>query len=190
MTPIELLETVKLRFTPLLHDEDTKLRALLVMALTAYQDRAGHVRRTRLEKSNGYSIALPKDYLELVCITDQTGDWIDSEVIDGAIEIASNCRVHWPLTMEYLVQLSALDLETADVPNTLVGILQNYLEALIAIPNYDRLRRVSIAGKLDVSNLPDEATLYQRKIELEAEMSARCAIPRGAVIYSGIGKDW
>lgn len=190
MTPIELLETVKLRFTPLLHDDDQKLQALLVMALTAYQDRAGYIKRTRLDRDGGYSIALPEDYLELVCITDQTGDWIDAEIIDGTIEIANNCRARWPLTMEYLVQLSALALDSGEVPKTLVGILQNYLEALIAIPNYDRLRRVSIAGKLDVSNLPDEATLYQRKIELEAEMTARCAIPRGAVIYSAIGKDW
>lgn len=188
MTPIALLETVKLRFTPLLHDEDEKLRALLVTALTAYQDRAGYIKRTRLEKSGGYSIALPADYLELVCITDKTGDWMDAEVIDETIEIANTWGMRWPLTMEYLVQLSALDLDNDEVPKTLVGILQNYLEALIAIPNYDRLRRVSIAGKLDVANLPDEATLYQRKTELEAEMTARGAIPRGAVIYSGIGK--
>lgn len=188
MTPIELLEAVKLRFTPLIHDEDDKLRALLVTALTAYQDRAGYVTRTRLDRSGGYSVALPDDYLELVAITDKTGDWMDADVIDGKIEIANTWGMRWPLTMEYLVQLSAIDLDSGTVPKTLIGILQNYLEALIAIPNYDRIRRVSIASKLDVSNLPDEATLYTRKTDLEAEMSARGAIPRGAVIYSCIDK--
>lgn len=190
MSPLELLESVKPRFNPLLHDDETRLEALLVAALRAYQDRAGYIARTRIQKSGGLTVALPADYLQLVSVTDATGDWVCADIIDNKIEIENTWGLRWPLTVEYLVELAALDLETGTVPAPLVGIIQNYLEALIAIPNYDRLRRVSIASKLDMTNIPDESTLYQRKAELEAEMSSRGAIPRGAVIYSGIGKVW
>lgn len=190
MTPNELLESVKPRFTPLLHDESDKLQALLIKALRAYQDRAGYVSRVRVKQEDGLSVALPADYLELVAVTDATGDWIDADVIDGKIEIVNTWGLRWPLTIEYLVHLAALDLDKDTVPPTLIGIIQDYLEALIAIPNTKRIRRVSLASKVDVSDLADENTLSQRKTELETEMTARGAIPRGAVIYSGIGKAW
>lgn len=190
MTPNELLESVKPRFTPLLHDETDKLQALLVKALRAYQDRAGYVAHVRVKKEDGFSVALPADYLELVNVNDATGDWVDADVINNKIEIANTWGLRWPLTVEYLVHLAALDLEKDTVPPTLVGIIQDYLEALIAIPNTNRIRRVSIASKVDVSDLPDENTLNERKKELEVDMNARGAIPRGAVIYSAIGKGW
>ncbi|WP_147200784.1 hypothetical protein [Pantoea sp. CCBC3-3-1] len=188
MTPLALLESVKLRFNPLLHDDDTKLQALLTEALTAYQDRSGYVKRTRLQQTDSLSVTFPDDYLELVAVTDATGDWMYSDIIDGKIEIERCAGMRWPLTMEYLLKLSALDLTSGTVPAPLVGILQNYLEALIAIPNTDRLRRVSIASKLDVSNLPDQTTLYQRKVDLEVDMANRGAIPRAVAIYSSLAK--
>lgn len=188
MTPRELLESVKLRFNPLMHDDADKLDALLVTALTTYQDRAGFVTRKRIQQGESLSYACPADYLELVAVTDATGDWVYADVFDGVIEIESCGRQRYPLTVEYLQDLSTIDLDAGTIPPTIRGILQNYLEALIAIPNMDRLRRVSIASKLDVSNLPDESALYQRKTELEQEMSSRGAIPRAVSLYSGIGK--
>ncbi|MEE9647897.1 hypothetical protein [Enterobacter soli] len=190
MSPTELLKSVIPRFTPLLHDNDIQLNALLVQALRTYQDCAGYATRTRIQKTDSNTIALPDDYLQLVSLTDATGDWVYSDVIDGQIEFERSPWLRWPLTMEYLVNLSELDLEKGVVPATLVGIIQDYLEALIAIPNYDRIRRVSIASKLDVSNLPDEATLHQRKIDLETGMANRGAIPRGTVIYSSNYAGW
>lgn len=188
MTPRELLESVKLRFTPLMHDEADKLEALLVAALTAYQDRAGIVTRARIQQGDPLSFPCPADYLELVAVTDASGDWAYADVFDGVIEIESNSGLRYPLTVEYLQDLTALDLDAGTVPRTIRGILQNYLEALIAIPNMDRVRRAYIAQKMDVSNLPDEASLYQRKIELEQDMAARGAIPRAVAIYSAVGK--
>jgi hypothetical protein len=188
MSPNELLESVKTRFITLMHNEPEKLQNLLIQALRAYQDRAGTVSHFRIEKADGLSIALPEDYLELVAVVDATGDWMYADIINNKIEIENTWGMRWPLTVEYLVQLSALDLDKGTVPPQLVGIIQNYLEALIAIPNTDRVRRASIFSKVDISNLADENTLNQRKTELETEMSSRGAIPRAVTIYSAIGK--
>ncbi|EKP7001645.1 hypothetical protein P4A59_005008, partial [Escherichia coli] len=50
MTPTELLESVKVRFNPLLVREEETLKAFLIKALTTYQDRAGVVKTLKLEK--------------------------------------------------------------------------------------------------------------------------------------------
>jgi len=188
MTPNELLESVKSRFIVLMHNEPDKLKQLLIQALRAYQDRAGHVARVRLDKAGGLSIPLPANYLELVAVVDSTGDWMYADVTGETIEIENTWGMRWPLYMEYLVELSALDLDKDTVPPTLVGIIQNYLQALIEIPNTTRIRNASIFSKVDTSNLSDENTLTQRKEALEAEMSGRGAIPRAVAIYSSIGK--
>lgn len=185
-TPRELLEKVKKRFlTLLVENQKDMLESLLVKALTEYQDRAGCI--TRIQIKEGTQLPCPDDYLELVGIKDSTGNYVSCDVLDSGIEISTEQRLSYPLQMDYLVYLSALDLDTGIVPRVAEGIIQDYLEILIAIPNSEIDRRVSIAGKLDASNIPDEAALVQRKADLETEMSSRGAIPQAMSIFSSWG---
>lgn len=185
-TPRELLEKVKKRFlTLLVENQSDMLDSLLVKALTEYQDRAGCIKRIQIKE--GSSLPCPDDYLELVGIKDNTGNYVSCDVVDGKIEISTEQRLFYPLQMDYLVYLSNLDLDKGTVPRVAEGIIQDYLEILIAIPNSEIERRVSIAGKLDASGIPDEAVLTQRKTDLETEMSTRGAIPQASSIFSSWG---
>ncbi|MEG0870316.1 MAG: hypothetical protein RR308_01105 [Hafnia sp.] len=182
MTPVELLEGVKKRFQPLLADDETLLKTQLRQALTTYQDKAGVIGRVRLSKQDGVSLKPPEDYLALIHVTDSRGGLVYSDSFPDSIDLDLNGDERYPLTMSYLLNLRDRDYEKWVIPADIIGMLEDYLEALIAIKNTERLRIVAIAGKLDTSGYADEITLQQRKQELELQMSANRAIIPGATI--------
>jgi hypothetical protein len=177
MTPNQLLESVKLRFTTLLHDEQPALEALLKKALTAYQDKAGVIKRVRFKQYQEV-FELPADFLARVKVSDQAGDFIGSTVwpAEGEIELNLRGDETYPITLMYLSNLASADIDTYVIPETAVGTISDYLEALIAIPNAKRERRVAAAGKLDISDIPTETDLEGRKTELELKMAQNRAI--------------
>ncbi|MCZ4061256.1 hypothetical protein O3W44_22255 [Pantoea sp. LMR881] len=180
MTPHELLDEVKSRFTPLLVREKNTLESMLRQALSAYQDRAGYIRRVRIEKEAGVALPYPEDYLSLVGVADKRGALVYSDDFGTAIELDLLGSEHYPFTLTYLVNLSDRPFDKWVVPATIRALIMDYLEILIAINNTERKRRMSIAGKVDASAFPDDSTLYQRKIDLEANMSAH-----RAMVFSG-----
>ncbi|EFB2660464.1 hypothetical protein [Escherichia coli] len=183
MTPTELLESVKTRFNPLLVREEDTLKAFLIKALTTYQDRAGVVKTLKLEKAGGTAIPLPEDYLSLVHVTDSNGLLVYSDELSGFIELELTGSERWPFRMLYLVNLRDRKLDEWQVPPAIIGMLEEYLEALINVRNVARQRRASIDGKFDYSDLPDETTLYARVQEIEEKMSSNRAIIPGATIF-------
>lgn len=182
-TPVEMLNGVKRRFKPLLADDEDLLETLLRQALTTYQDRAGVISWMRINKEDGVSIKPPEDYLSLIHVSDSRGSLVYSYPFPCSIDLDLTGGERYPFTMAYLVNLRDRDYETWQVPGDIIGMLEDYLEALIAIKNTERLRTVAIAGKLDISGYADEATLTQRKLDLEMQMSANRAIIPGATIF-------
>lgn len=185
MTPAELLNSVKKRFNPLLVREEDTLNSLLRKAMGAYQDRAGVITTIKLEKSGGLSVALPDDYLALVQVTDANGTLVYSDDIAGVIELELMGSERWPFRMHYLMNLRDRSFDSWQLPPSIVGMIEDYLEALINVPNIERKRRASIDGKFDYSDLPDEATLYARVLDLEDKMASNRAIIPGATIIPG-----
>lgn len=184
MTPVQLLDNVKARFYALLHNESEVLSQLLKTALGAYQDRAGVSERIKIkavDKDNEQEVSflVPDDFLARVIVKDKTGNYVSANYDRRAKRmIVDSKRYYLPLTFDYLVNLREVDLDNYELQPEIVGLIQDYLEILISIPNSERQRRVAISGNLDVSDIPSESDLFTRKTALEERMSsARCALP-------------
>lgn len=183
-TPAELLDNVKLRFNPLLVREQETLDAFLRKALGAYQDRAGVFATVKLEKTGGTVIARPDDYLALIHVTDANGLLVYSDEAGESIELELTGAERWPFRMQYLMNLRDRGFNDWHLPPAIIGMIEDYLEALIKVPNVARLRRASIDGKFDYSDLPDEVTLHQRVLDMEEKMASNRAIIPGATTAS------
>jgi len=171
MTPHALLESVKGRFITLLHDEPPKLDALLDLALQTYQDKAGCIKTITLTaQDNKDGIDWPADWLELMSAEEDGGDSLEVLNVEGKLKVRTDRLSLAPFTVNYLVNLAGIDKASGELPNNAVRLIGNYLEALIAIPNTERIRHTSLASQLPVDHLKDTASLEARLRELEEEM--------------------
>lgn len=180
-TPVELLERVKGRIKPLLL-EDELLEAKLLQALQTYQDTAGHISRVTLSGEE-LIIPYPDDYLELVHIVDARRGLVYSENMQDGIHLELTRSDRAPFVMTYLVRLDNVEIKTWQMPPTIMGMIGDYLEALIKKDNSPRARRVLEAGKVNTVDIPDENTLEQRLRDLEQKMASNRHIFFGATIF-------
>ncbi|WP_318491903.1 hypothetical protein [Photobacterium leiognathi] len=179
MTPIELLEDVKSRFSVLLYNDEKALLSLLRKALVTYMDKAGFI-ASRRYKEIEEELTLPDDFLARICLKDHRNRFITSTVYIDNEERVLTLRLtgneETPLVLTYMIDATRVDLDTWQIPTTAYGLIADYLELLISIPNSERLRRVSIAGKLDATDIPASMDLMSRKIELETAIAMNRAI--------------
>ncbi|WP_429169410.1 hypothetical protein [Aeromonas hydrophila] len=179
MTPAQLLQGVQGRFSVLLVEPDQQ-RQLLIDALGQYQDLAGVTKTVRIA-SRQPTRPIPPDFLAVCGTTDAIGDFIPATEEfdeDGKRQLCFEERAVYPLRFMYLVKLRDVDLETYELPDSAVGMIQDYLEVLISIPNDERMSRIQEAGRLDISRTPTpdagEAKLAALR---EAMKSQRAMMP-------------
>ena len=179
MTPLELLESVKARFVVLLHDEPAKLEALLKQAIGEYQDRAGAIVSIKTEKAE---LDLPPYYLDLVMATDSAHAWHEVIVDAGKLKVVADNYSQPPYSIQYLLDLRVIDLETGVLPPESIGLLQRYLYALIDRPNTERIRQVNLGAGLPVDQLPAASELTANIQAVEQEIIDRAAMLAPALV--------
>jgi len=182
MTATELLAGVVRRFSVLLVDE-TQQHQLLTDALGQYQDLAGVTKVVRLSEPADSVLpatySLPDDYLAPIVATGANGDYVPVDVLtdeQGALTLELDESTVFPVRFMYLVNLRAIDQDTYQLPATSIGMIQDYLEVLIAIPNDERTARVQEAGRMDISRIPSPQDREAQLTALREAMKAQRAI--------------
>lgn len=176
MTAAELLAGVQHRFSVLLV-EDPQQHQLLIDALGQYQDLAGVTKTVRLSAPQEYP--LPDDFLAPVIATSATGDFVPVDVItndDNALVLALDSCAVYPVRFTYLVNLRAIDVDQYPLPATSIGMIQDYLEVLIAIQNDERMARIQEAGRMDISRIPAPQDREAQLTALREAMKSQRAI--------------
>lgn len=172
-TPLDILEEVKLRFPVLLHDKKEALEVLLRKAVARYQDYAGFEMKMSIESAQS-ELDFPDDYLCLVNVKDDTGGFVKATEWRQDKKLAIKLRgcESYPLVMTYLRKVGKEEMDSFEVPSTAEGLIADYLEVLIDIPNSQRRRIIAAAGKMDTTDVATEDALNARKVELEEKISA------------------
>ena len=175
MTPLELLEEVKGRFVVLYHNDDTALQRLLRQALRKYQDKAGYIMDTHLPEGTT-EWDLPRGFLSLASCQDQRFrhiptqiDQLENKLLFKPVSRTGEITVYW------LVRLSDWPLDE-NLPYGCVGLIADYLEALIDISNTSRRRDVYSGIDGPIQELPAVQDLKARLLELEQQMEDNRAV--------------
>ena len=180
MTPNELLQTVKTRFSILLHDDEAALNAEIKKAIGTYQDLAGFMAKLRINDSpelrRSNEIELPERFASRLVLKDAAGRFVSCEVWGNKLELGLNGHEQFPLKLLYLENLLDVDFNSYQLPVNSISLIADYLYLLICKPNSERLRKMFISGKLDVSDIPLEADINTRITELEQRIKDSRAI--------------
>lgn len=169
----------------LLHGKDNPavLEKLTRKAVNEFQDRAGFHGsfRVRAEDDLCKGYLLPDDWLEMLSATDKNSVYVSTsidEVENDAGDMETRLfvsqdfvQVDPPYTIKYLRDLSEVAFDAESVPISATGIIEKYLDALIAIPNNRRLTSMMIG--LDhpgVDKIPDEQSMIDERKLIEEDM--------------------
>lgn len=187
MTPNELLEEVKRRFSPLIVVDPVKLNDFLMQALRTYRDRAGVIRNL---DTNDENIERPADALELVGVSDSAGNYVECIEVRELDPETNEHKVMWNLQVEsnykgrfeppyrivYLLDLAGLNVDEDQLPRGIVSLLGDYLECLIDIENTRRFRMAGGTAEIQVDSLRTDSELIDRKNQLELDMQETAEI--------------
>jgi len=184
MKPLELLQEVKAEFQ-VIYLEDSVLNGLLRRALGTYQDKAGPV-KTISFPADETVLDRPADYLACAGAMDARGTWV--EIVDSGTAEAPTLTALTgdsdvlPIQLRYFVDLrNNATNKTYELPTESIGLLHEYLFALIDIPNTRRERQISLTTGMQLE-LPGDEELRQRLVALELAMEESKAIIAGALV--------
>lgn len=176
MTPQELLDEVKGRFVVLYHDNDAALQRLLRQALGKYQDRAGVILKMKLPAGT-LEADVPDFFLSVAACHDEAFRFVPVTVDEEAGKLRPQPGVSnaGEMTLYWLARLRDWPLDKS-LPYGCTGLVGDYLEALIDIPNTARTRDAYHAIDGPVTDLPSLQELKSRLAELELAMEENRAI--------------
>lgn len=183
MTPLELLEEVKGRFVVLYHQDDAALRRLLKQALGKYQDKAGVILQS-CYPAGTTEADFPDLYLTVAGCQDETGrfipvfvDDVNKRLLFDVSDTKAKIRLYW------LAKLRDWP-DDRELPYGCVGLVSDYLEALIDIPNTQRTRDAWHDIQGPTQDLPSIQELKVRLAELELQMEeCRSIVPAMLITY-------
>lgn len=101
-------------------------------------------------------------------------DPVEPQEIEYWVAEISPCHIG-TLTIRYFFSFEGMDLEKDHFPKGVVGLIGDYLFALIDIVNTSRIRHVNQSSELPYDHLRSDAELMMAKRELEEAMSEQQA---------------
>jgi hypothetical protein len=173
MTPAEILEIAMSQFTPLYIVDSGKLETLLRRALLTYQDKAGVIKTVTSVGTDSF-VEIPDDMLSVIHAADAGGRYHEVVCDDTNLSVTPDASSVPPYTFHYFVNLREYDID-ADLPAGIVGVLIDYVVALIDIPNTERARAISLATGRQ-AEFATISEMINRKDMLEAYMAENMAI--------------
>lgn len=181
MTPRKLLDAVKNQFQ-VMYLSEPLLDALLRQALRTYQDKAGPVKLLVFDVT-ATEIPAPADFMSVAVAMDSEGRWHEAMIAGTNLLVTEQIgRSAKPFKVWYFVSMHGMDLEAGELPIESIGILFDYLAALIEIPNTARAKEVAATTGIQIE-LPGEEELKQHKDLIEQDMDECQGIIPMATVY-------